>query len=45
MALAIAPPLLIFNTLNFREIVAKQGFYYAKFIPNWGIFHSPSQGS
>ena len=41
MALAIAAPLLIFNTLNFREIVAKQGFYYAKFIPNWGIFHSP----
>jgi NADH-quinone oxidoreductase subunit H len=41
MALAIAAPLLIFNTLSFREIVAKQGFYYAKFIPNWGIFHSP----
>src|SRR5215467_6331905 len=41
MALAIAAPLLIFNTLNFREIVAKQGFYYFRFIPNWTIFHSP----
>jgi NADH-quinone oxidoreductase subunit H len=41
MALAIAAPLLIFNTLSFREIVVKQGFYYFGFWPNWGIFHSP----
>ena len=41
MALAIASPLLILNTLSFREIVAKQSFYYFGFVPNWSIFHSP----
>ena len=41
MALAIASPLIVLNTLSFREIVDKQGFYYFGFVPNWGIFHSP----
>jgi NADH-quinone oxidoreductase subunit H len=41
MALAVAAPLLIMNTLSFRELVAKQSFYYFKFIPNWTIFHFP----
>jgi NADH-quinone oxidoreductase subunit H len=41
MALAIAAPLLILNTLSFRELVAKQSFYYFGFVPNWTIFHSP----
>ncbi|MBV8847043.1 MAG: NADH-quinone oxidoreductase subunit H [Bryobacterales bacterium] len=41
MALAIASPLLILNTLSFRQIVEKQSFYYFGFIPNWSIFHSP----
>jgi NADH-quinone oxidoreductase subunit H len=41
MALAIASPLLILNTLSFREIVAKQSFFYFGFVPNWSIFHSP----
>lgn len=41
MALAVAAPLLIVNTLSFREIVAKQSFYYFGFVPNWMIFHNP----
>jgi len=41
MALALASPLLVLNTLSFREIVAKQSFYYFGFVPNWSIFHSP----
>jgi NADH-quinone oxidoreductase subunit H len=41
MALAIASPLIVLNTLSFREIVAKQSFYYFGFVPNWSIFHSP----
>jgi NADH-quinone oxidoreductase subunit H len=41
MALAIASPLLVLNTLSFRQIVAKQSFFYFGFVPNWSIFHSP----
>ncbi len=41
MALSIASPLLILNTLSFREIVDKQSFFYFGFLPNWSIFHSP----
>ncbi|HLH44282.1 MAG TPA: NADH-quinone oxidoreductase subunit NuoH [Bryobacteraceae bacterium] len=41
MALAITAPLLLMNTLSFRELVAKQSFYYFGFLPNWAIFHCP----
>jgi NADH-quinone oxidoreductase subunit H len=41
LALAIAAPLIVLNTLSFRQIVDKQSFYYFGFIPNWTIFHSP----
>lgn len=41
MALAIAAPLLILNTLNLREIGDAQGGYYFGFIPQWTIFHGP----
>ena len=41
MALAIAAPLLILNTLSFREMVNGQEGYYLGFIPRWGIFHGP----
>jgi NADH-quinone oxidoreductase subunit H len=35
MALAIAAPLLLVNTLSFREIVDGQGGYWLGFIPRW----------
>jgi NADH-quinone oxidoreductase subunit H len=38
MALAIAAPLLILNTLNLREIAEKQGGFTFGIIPNWTIF-------
>lgn len=38
MALAIAAPLLILNTLSLREIAEKQGGFTLGFIPNWTIF-------
>jgi NADH-quinone oxidoreductase subunit H len=38
MALAIAAPLLILNTLSLREIGDAQGGYVWGFIPNWTIF-------
>jgi NADH-quinone oxidoreductase subunit H len=41
MAMAIAAPLLILNSLSFRERVNGQGAYYFGFIPNWSIFHGP----
>ena len=41
MALAIAAPLLILNTLSFREMVNGQEGYYLGFIPRWGVFHGP----
>src|SRR5260370_20861619 len=41
MALAIVAPLLLLNTLSFREIVNAQGGYYFGFIPRWTIFHGP----
>lgn len=41
MALAIVSPLLLLNTLNFREmVVAQQGFLFG-FIPRWTIFAAP----
>ena len=41
MALAIAAPLLILNTLSLREIANGQGGYMLGFIPKWSIFLGP----
>ena len=41
MALAIAAPLLVVNTLSFREIGMAQAGYYLGFIPKWNIFAMP----
>jgi len=41
MALAIAAPLLIVNTLSFREMVAAQSGYWLGFIPKWNVFAGP----
>jgi NADH-quinone oxidoreductase subunit H len=41
MALAIAAPLLILNTLSFRHIVDGQAGFYFGFIPKWTIFQGP----
>src|SRR5712691_3323316 len=38
MALAIAAPLLVLNTLSFRGLVDGQAGYYLGFIPRWTIF-------
>ncbi len=38
MALAIAAPLLLSNTLSFRELVDTQAGYYFGFIPRWNVF-------
>lgn len=41
MALAIIAPLLIFNTLNFRDIgIAQSGFHFG-IIPKWSVFAAP----
>ena len=41
MALAIAAPLLLLNTLSLREMVNMQDGYYLGFIPRWSIFQMP----
>jgi NADH-quinone oxidoreductase subunit H len=41
MALAIAAPLLILNTLSFRHIVDGQAGFYFGLIPKWTIFQGP----
>ena len=41
MAMAIASPLLILNSLSFRTLVNGQAGYYFGFIPQWTIFHGP----
>jgi NADH-quinone oxidoreductase subunit H len=41
LALAVAGPLLLANTLSFREIVDKQSGFYFGFIPHWIIFQMP----
>jgi NADH-quinone oxidoreductase subunit H len=41
MALAIAAPLLMLNSLSFRELVDGQGGFYFGFIPRWAIFQGP----
>ncbi|MBI5087008.1 MAG: NADH-quinone oxidoreductase subunit NuoH [Acidobacteria bacterium] len=41
MALAIAAPLLLANSLSFREIVDTQAGYWFGVIPKWNIFAGP----
>lgn len=41
LALAVAGPLLLANTLSFREIVNTQAGYYLGVIPRWNIFQMP----
>lgn len=41
MALAIAAPLLMLNTLSFRHMVDAQTGFYLGFIPKWAIFQGP----
>lgn len=41
LALAIVAPLLMVNSLNFREIAMAQGGYLFGFIPRWNIFAGP----
>jgi NADH-quinone oxidoreductase subunit H len=38
LALAIAAPLLLANTLSFREMVDYQSGYWLGFIPRWNVF-------
>ena len=41
MAMASAAPLLMLNTLSFRELVNGQSGFYLGFIPRWSIFQMP----
>jgi NADH-quinone oxidoreductase subunit H len=41
LALAVAAPLLLLNTLSFREMVDGQAGYYLGLIPRWSIFQMP----
>jgi NADH-quinone oxidoreductase subunit H len=41
MALAIAAPLLMLNTLSFRQIVDGQAGFYFGLIPKWTVFQGP----
>jgi NADH-quinone oxidoreductase subunit H len=41
MAMAIAAPLLMLNTLSFRQLVDAQGGYYFGIIPRWAVFQGP----
>jgi NADH-quinone oxidoreductase subunit H len=41
MSLAIVSPLLLVNSLSFREIVNGQAGYSLGFIPRWSIFQPP----
>jgi NADH-quinone oxidoreductase subunit H len=41
MAIALASPLLMLNTLSLREMVDKQSFFYFGFLPAWTIFQAP----
>jgi NADH-quinone oxidoreductase subunit H len=42
LAIAIAAPLLLANTLSLREISNLQEGYYLGFIPRWAIFQMPA---
>src|ERR1700722_7541293 len=41
MAMAIAAPLLMLNSLSFRKLVDGQGGFFFGFIPRWAIFQGP----
>src|SRR5580698_9901569 len=41
MAMAIAAPLLMLNTLSFRQLVDAQGGFYFNVIPRWSVFQGP----
>ncbi len=41
MAIAIAAPLLMLNSLSFRQLVDAQSGFYFGFIPRWTIFQGP----
>jgi NADH-quinone oxidoreductase subunit H len=41
MALAIVSPLLLVNTLSFREMVDVQAGFHFGFIPKWNVFAMP----
>ncbi len=41
MAMAIVAPLLLVNTLSFREIVAAQDGFYFGLLPKWNVFAAP----
>jgi NADH-quinone oxidoreductase subunit H len=41
LALALVAPLLVFNTLNFRQMVEAQSGYWLGFIPQWSVFAGP----
>ncbi len=41
MAMAIAAPLLMLNTLSFRQLVDAQAGFYFHIIPRWTIFQGP----
>ncbi|MCC6590856.1 MAG: NADH-quinone oxidoreductase subunit H [Bryobacterales bacterium] len=41
LALAIACPLLIYNTLSLRGIVEAQQGYWLGLVPKWGVFSMP----
>jgi NADH-quinone oxidoreductase subunit H len=41
MAIAIAAPLLMLNTLSFRQLVDAQSGFYFHFIPRWTVFQGP----
>ena len=41
MAMAIAAPLLMLNSLSFRDLVDGQGGFYFGLIPRWAIFQGP----
>jgi NADH-quinone oxidoreductase subunit H len=41
VAVALAAPLLLLNTLSLREIVERQAGFHLGFLPNWSIFQPP----
>src|SRR5947209_12911127 len=41
LALALASPLLIVNTLSLRDIVTAQSGFYFGFLPRWAVFQGP----
>jgi len=41
VALALAAPLLLVNTLSLRDIVTAQSGFYFGFLPRWSVFQGP----